>query len=299
MRKLIAARYSIPVAGILLAGAASIVTLSALNVNAVNADDTEDAADQQAAKERKEKFTKWMRSYAEETRIRLKDQPEAQEPAIELVSNPVFRYSDEERLIPDATLWVWTRDARPVALQKVEGNNYGGGAAWTICFASLSEDLIDVRWPSGRRYEAQKPGVTFSPFPRAEPPAGTARLRTAQIKSLKERFTARLNIDGDGNNGAETRTMAKPVFEYADPKSKLPLGAIFGMTSTGTNPDLLLLVEARSDGDGNLRWEYACARMTSAALRISLDDSEIWTETGVRAGAFANWTFYFLPRDFK
>lgn len=283
-------------AGIFLASTTGIMTLSALNTKA---DDADDNAVKQAAKDRKEKFTQWMRTYAEKTEIRLKDDPEAKEPAIELVPNPVFRYSDEERLIPDATLWVWTRDARPVALQKVEGNNYGGDKAWTICFASLAEELIDVRWPSGRRYAAQKPGVTFTPFPRAEAPAATTRARTAQIKALKDRFTGRLNIDGEGNNGAETRTMVKPIFEYADPKSKLPLGAIFGMTSTGTNPDLLLLIEARADGDGNLRWEYAHARMTSAALRLSLDDSEIWTESGVRDGVFDNWTYYFLPREFK
>jgi len=295
MRNSISARGSILLA-ICLAGVASGFALSAV---CAKADDPEQDAEKQAAKDRKEKFTQWMRTYSEKTEIRLKEQSEAKEPAIELVPNPVFRYSDEERLIPDATLWVWTRDARPVALQKVEGNNYGGGKAWTICFASLAEELIDVRWPSGRRYVAQKPGVTFSPFPRAEAPAATTRSRTAQIKALKDRFTARLNIDGEGNNGAETRTMAKPIFEYADPRSKLPLGAIFGMTSTGTNPDLLLLIEARTDGDGNFRWEYAHARMTSAALRLSLDDSEIWTESGVGSGVFDTWTYYFLPREFK
>ena len=74
---------------------------------------------------------------------------------------PVFRYSDEERFIPDATLWVWTRDARPIAFQKVEGNNYGGGQAWTICFASLSKDLISVKWSNGRKYLSRTPGVEF------------------------------------------------------------------------------------------------------------------------------------------
>ena len=68
--------------------------------------------------------------------------------------------------------------------------------------------------------------------------------------------------------------MAKSIFEYSDPQSKLPLRAIFGMTSTGTTPDLLLLIEARRDVDGKLRWEYAHARMTSNSLRVRLDDTD-------------------------
>jgi len=99
--------------------------------------------------------------------------------------------------------------------------------------------------------------------------------------------------------GAETRTMPKPLFEYKDPLTKLPLGAIFGMSSTGTNPDLLLLIEARRDGEGKLRWEYAHARMTSASVRMRLDETEIWSEKSVSSADFDNWLFYFLRRDFR
>ena len=268
------------------------------------ADDPVDDAEKQAALARKERYTNWMRTYAEGTRIKIAAAGEAdadEEQLAELVPNPVFRYSDEERAIPDATLWVWTRDGRPVAFQKIEGNNHGGGQAWTICFASLSEGLIRVDWPMGRKYAAREPGVTFNPIPRAEAPADNSRARTAQLKALKERFTGRLGVNNDGKGGAETRTMPKPIFEYANPETKLPLGAIFGMTSTGTNPDLLLLIEARRDGDGKWRWEYAHARMTSSSVRVRLDDAEVWAEgfAPVSNAVFENWTFYFLRRDFK
>jgi hypothetical protein len=266
---------------------------------AVRADETKDDADKQEAQARKERYTNWMRAYAEGTQIKLHGEAEDEEQLAELVPKPVFRYSDEERAIPDATLWVWTRDSRPVAFQKVEGNNHGGGQAWTICFASLSEGLLDVRWQGTRQFAARKPGVTFKPIPRAEPPAANPRVRTVQIKALKDRFTGRLNVDSEGKNGAETRTMAKPIFEYADRESNLPLGAIFGMSSTGTNPDLLLLVEARRDGDGKWRWEYAHARMTSASVRVRLDDADVWAEESVSSAAFDNWIFYFLRREFK
>jgi len=279
----------------LIAGA----TLFTPPARVARADDAEDEFEKQEAQARKERYTNWMRTYAEGTNIRLQGKEDEEELTAEMVPNPVFRYSDEQRAIPDATLWVWTRNARPVAFQKVEGNNHGGGRQWTICFASLSEGLLSVRWPDQQVYTARKPGVRFDPIPRAEPPAATSRARTAQLKALKERFTGRLSVNNDGTAGAETRTMAKPIFEYADPQTKLPLGAIFGMTSTGTNPDLLLLIEARPDGDGKLRWEYAHARMTSNSLRVRLDDAEIWAEEDLPNRDFDNWTYYFLRREFK
>jgi hypothetical protein len=263
--------------------------------------DAEDDSEKQAAQARKELFTNWMRNFAESTVIRLAAENNQPELTAKLNPNPVFRYSDEERLIPDATLWVWERDGRPVAFQKVEGNNQGS-PKWTICFASLCEGLLKVQWTTIRReYAARTPGVTFKPIPKADPPPESARARTVQLRALKDRFSGRLGVNDEGQGGAETRTVSKPLFEYADPESKLPMGAIFGMSSTGTNPDLLLLIEARRDGEGPWRWEYATARMTSASVRIRLDDDEIRAEgfAPIQNAVFDNWTFYFLSRDFN
>lgn len=75
----------------------------------------------------------------------------------------------------------------------------------------------------------------------------------------------------------------------------------FGMSSTGTNPDLLLLIEARPAAGGQLRWENALARMTSASIRVRLDDVEIWSEAGVPPNSSTpeNWIYYFLTRSFQ
>ena len=93
--------------------------------------------------------------------------------------------------------------------------------------------------------------------------------------------------------------MPTPLFEYNDPNSSLPIGAVFGMTSTGTNPSPLLLIEARPDKQGKLRWEYATPRMTSGPVRFRMDDKEIWSESGVANATFDNWTYYFLAPEFR
>lgn len=254
----------------------------------------EDPPSKDVAEVRKKQLREWMQNYAETTEIRIVVKDEREK--AELVPQPVFRYSDDEREIPDATLWVWTRNARPAAFQKVEVNSWRDTRQWTVCFASLSENLLEVNFPQERKYKSKVPGVEFRPIPEAEPPSDKARQRTSQIKSLKERFTG--TIASDGTRPVSFRAMPRPIFEYSDPDSKLPLGAIFGLTSTGTNPDILLIVELRKDDSDTLRWEYALARMTSVAFKVKLDDHVVWEGPGVpRDPPPDNWLYFFLPRD--
>jgi hypothetical protein len=294
MRRCLHASAVIFALGVSFADWGSAVTPPARDVKA---DEPEKDVEKQEVQERRERFLKWMREFAEQTLVVEEADGEVKERTSRLVPIPVFRYADEARKIRDATLWVWTRNARPVAFQKIEAEHLGGPEQWTICFASLSERLLKASWPGGNKYAAQKPGVTFRPIPKADAPADNVRTRSVQLKTLKDRFTGRLDVEQ--KFGGPTRTMAKPIFEYSDPESNLPLGAIFGMSAYGTNPDLLLLIEARRDGDGKWRWEYALARMTIASLRVHLDEAEVWSEEFSPPGnpVLGNWTFFFLPRD--
>ncbi|HQU42485.1 MAG: hypothetical protein B7Z73_01535 [Planctomycetia bacterium 21-64-5] len=264
------------------------------------AEEPEDDAVKKLALERKERYSKWMREYAEGTQIELKggNADDNGDPKLaEMVPNPVLRYSDEEHRIPDATLWVWTSDGRPVAFQKVEGNDHGGGQQWTICFTSLSEGPVKVKWPMDRSFTSQ--GVTFRPIPGAEIPSENARLRTAQIKALKEQFSARFWFNANGKGGSEARILPTPLFEYSDPKTTMPWGAVFDMSSTGTNPSALLLIDARHGEAGRMQWHYGFARMTAVSVRASLNNVEVWSEPGASKFRSGRWTYFFLPRDFR
>ncbi len=258
---------------------------------------TKESSEEKAARERKERYLVWMTKHASDTEVMVASPDGGPMQPATRSEKAIFRYSDEEHRIPDATLWVWTRDNRPVAFQKVEGNNFGGGRAGTICFTSASERLISAKWPSRAEFKATKPGVTFRPIPDAPPPSANPRTRAAQFRELKDRFTARLG-NSSGNDVAAARTLPKPLFEYFEPDSKLPVGAVFGMTSTGTNPNFLLVLEVRSDSEGQPRWEYAHARMTGSAVEFRYDDTVLVAEKGMASGNFGNWIFFFMERNF-
>jgi hypothetical protein len=64
----------------------------------------------------------------------------------EFRKQPVFRYSDQEREIDDATLWLWTDEGRPIALEKEEACAFRQRPQWTVSWASLSPGLVKVEW---------------------------------------------------------------------------------------------------------------------------------------------------------
>jgi hypothetical protein len=268
------------------------------------ADDPTTKVEQQEAKARKARYSSWMREYSEETAIELVDADPESDRKVKLVPQPIFRYSSDV-FADDATLWVWTHHDRPIAFQKVEVNNIGGKPKWTICFGSTYEGLFEVRWPGERRFKARAPGVAFRPIPDAAPPGGNAKTRTAQLKGLKDRFTG--HVAGWGPKGRieyDLDCLPKPLFEYADPVAKLPLGAVFSLVNhDGGNltPIFLLLVEARPDRDGKLRWEYAFRRLTIWSARLRLDQTEVANLPLVEVDdqIHDDWTFYFLDRDFE
>ena len=203
-------------------------------------------AEKKAAQERKEKYEKWMREFAAGVRIRIRS-PGVTENEAQVVARPIFRYSGDNIHADDATLWVWTYQSRPVAFQKIEVNNIPhilNGRSWTICFGSTCDSLFDVTWPGGRKYSTRVPGAVFRPVPGAAPPADDARTRSRQLKSLKDRFTGyTLGPAPKGPADYELKPLPTPVFEYDDPESKLPLGAVFNMVNPGSTRIL-----------GNLGW---------------------------------------------
>ncbi|MBW3540910.1 MAG: hypothetical protein KY476_11620 [Planctomycetes bacterium] len=243
-----------------------------------------------------ERLLKAMRQLADGTIIRQKDSPDSD--SFTLVDKPVFRYSDQPRRIVDATLWVWTDGVRPVALQKVEAYVRNGEPAWTICFASFSPELLEVRWPD-RTLVCKRPGLVLEPLP--DPPAlaeGEAA-RSLQLRRAARRFSSRIVHDPRNDVVEQMRLLPRPIYEYANDEAGLLAGAIFGLASNGTNPDAYLVIEVTRDETGAAAWQYGVVRMTSGGVTVSLDDREVWTSEWLHPSPLPreSWMFFFLPRN--
>ncbi|HWB11419.1 MAG TPA: hypothetical protein VG826_19470 [Pirellulales bacterium] len=272
-----------------------IVSLAAFILTSLAAADELPRADEQQEQrqrqQERERLLAKMRELAKQTQLRFQQgdrQPQ-------LVESPVFRYDDQPRHFLDATLWTWTDQGRPVAFQKVEAME-SRPLTWQYCFTSVSEELLDVQWAGKGRFQSTSPGIEFRRLTDAPAVAAGSAQRKRQARELAREFSARIVIDPVNNRTDAMRFLPTPIFEYAEAPTTMFRGAVFGLTTNGTNPDLLLLLEARRE-DGGLHWNYAAARMTTGGLTLRYREVPVWEAEFVapRSTHFPTWTFFSVP----
>ena len=215
-----------------------------------------------------------------------------------LIARPLFHYNDQPRRIIDATLWGWTRQGRLVAVCKIEKYDHPPERTWLYCFGSLATGLIEAEWADGSPWSAKQPGVEFQPIDGGPRPPRDPAGRLRQMKEQSTRFQATILVDDVQNNTQEMRLLTRPIFRYEKPEGKLLDGAVFGLTTNGTNPDALLVIELHELENGSSQWMFAIAGMTAGGLTLKLDDKEVWTKPFVgNTGRYDTWLWFFGKPD--
>ncbi len=236
-----------------------------------------------------------MQGLASKTQVRYTDGERA---APVFVATPVFRYSDAPRGFEDATLWVWTSDERPVAFHKVEAMvSENRTTLWSRCFTSVSEEQLSVTWPGRPMFKTSGAGLTFAELSGAPEPELITVMRRIQSRRLSRQFTGRLTDPASGES-EEMRLLPTPIYEYASSDDTLLRGAVFGLASNGTNPDILICLEIRPNSDDRERWHFGVARMTNGEVTLRYAGNQVWSceEVDSMTGAFETWMFFAEPR---
>jgi hypothetical protein len=184
----------------------------------------------------------------------------------ELVPDPLHRWTDPTRPLSGGALWVWKSGGRPVAVLGIELY-----AAWSLEFVSLSTGLVEAQ-DGQLRWRPQRAGVEYSEIRGAPVPADDQPKRMRQMRDIVKRISASEFYD---NKHYSLRLLPHPIDRYTDPASGVVDGAIF-ICANGTNPELLLLVEARRMGTGTPAWSYAAAPLSRAEVSLKLDGKDIW-----------------------
>src|SRR5262249_27244101 len=78
------------------------------------------------------------------------------------------------------------------------------------------------------------------------------------------------------NTNFPLRLLPHPIDRYAEKAEGILDGAMF-IFAHGTNPEVLLLIEARRQGDGANAWTFAAAPLSRAQPTLKLDGKEIWS----------------------
>jgi hypothetical protein len=207
--------------------------------------------------------------------------------------SPLMKYTDVPRKIEMATLWVWHDEGRPVALGKVEAYQKEG-SKWLYCFASASTGLVGGKWPDGHHFQAPKPGIKWAAL-NAPAPQGTAAGRLRQMKELFRRFSA-TERDDLLRRSDELRPLARPLHAYASPRHGVLQGVLCGFAANGTNPDVILALEAVRPAEGTgvaPSWRYGVVCMTATGVSVRLDKDEVFTMPHVKSlRDLDTWTYF-------
>lgn len=118
------------------------------------------------------------------------------------------------------------------------------------------------------------PGLEWKPIPKSEAPAKTLSQRRTQMGQLARRFQVEM-IDKKQQRH-ELRLLTTPVFQYESKNSEEFLGGGIFAYCVETDPEVLILLEARVV-DSSPTWMYAPVATSVDRQFLKLDDKEVWS----------------------
>jgi hypothetical protein len=223
-----------------------------------------------------EPFQRYYREAAAAYDVRLQDAAKTRLP---LHAAPLMRWNGLGNW--NGAVFLWTHRERPELICSIHSSmEVGPAGSWVgdECY-SLSLRGLSVVAPKGRRWEP-KALEALRVLPDAPPPAETAAQRQIQIKQLVRDFTAHLDERG---GRWELRLLPQPLYKYEGQDPDVLGGALFAFVGYITDPEIILLVEARRTPQGP-KWHYVPARFSNKSLWLEHRKKTVWESLWTRAG---------------
>ncbi len=197
---------------------------------------------------------------------------------LELKRDPVYRWTNPTRVGGQVgEVFVWTYRGRPEVIGSIFSHPSGDGRR-VMCHElhSLSLAVLVVDREAAEQWVPQAPGVHLQPVPDAPPPAGTPVQRLAQMRNLAREFSGRSL--SDQGQAWELRLLPQPLYrdETTDDPDVVDAALFTMVSSAGTDPEIILLLEARKTPSGP-RWFFGAARFSDMNLWLKHKDKEVWS----------------------
>jgi hypothetical protein len=192
------------------------------------------------------------------------------------LKEPVLHRTQEVTGSSKGSVFLWVEPSgRPAVICDVflfeQGpNRYRLSNEWH----SLSASPLRAEAP-GWFFNATGPGLEWKSIPNGQAPADTPSARDRQARRLAERFSADL-VDRKKER-FHLRLLTTPLYRHDTIDSLVSRGGALFAFCQQTDPELLLLIEARMSGAG-YRWEYAVAGFSDMDLYLRLDGREVWRD---------------------
>ncbi len=228
------------------------------------------------------------------SRMTVKIPAGAESRRAELVSVPLIHYTDQVRNLPESTLWVWQQEGLPVLFCKVErlASSKATTVSWQYCCVPATGEKADVEWERQFRWRARDAAYEWVPLTEEADPRDQAPARLTQMRTIVRGFGGETE-QTPVKSRQKMRLLTSPLHRFAAPDQNVLDGAVFGLTSNGTNPDALLVVEALREPVANARWRFGVVGMTGDAVEVVHKDKTVWTKPYTAGpGDHRSWMWY-------
>jgi len=235
-----------------------------------------DAADAEAEKAQQKKWNAYYAKVAADYQVtrgedgnrKLDVEPEA----VLHWSNPV-RGGET-----NGSVFVWTHEGRAELVGTIFSHLVRNKPDQKLVaheFQSLSpEPLAGQRPGQPGTWSLAGGGVQPRPIPDAPLPAPSRAGRLTQMRDLAREFSATTTF---GDVEQELRLLTQPIHRQKKEAGDILDGALFTFV-TGTDPELMLVIEARPpEKGGEAVWHFTAGRFTDLPLKLRHKKVELWT----------------------
>lgn len=203
---------------------------------------------------------------------------------VKLRESPLFSWANPEVQSIGGELYLWTVDGRPFATIGI----------WTYDdikdsheLQSLSTQIFKAENPYWANWSPRAAGLEFKKLEDAPTPDASPVRRQTQMRNfVRERFSGEV-FKSENSQLEKLRVISQHLYRYDPLPTDLIDGAVFSL-AFGTDPEILVLLEARKTGTG-AEWQYALAPCTSRRAVGYLDGKEVWNSDNQQL----NGTFLF------
>ncbi len=189
---------------------------------------------------------------------------------IELQEQPVLTWTNAENYM--GAVFVWNFKGRPEIIGCIGSHQLRSGEVRVFHeFHSLAtQPLQPLRIRTGELWEPK--GVPLTPVEESPRPSDSERLRLTQMRNIAREFKGWMK---DREDTTELRLLPQPLVRYKAPDRGIVDGAIFAFVWKGTDPEVLLVLEARKSKD-EVQWQYALARFNWREMWVERKEKELW-----------------------
>jgi hypothetical protein len=233
------------------------------------------------------KRTAWLHEIylreASEYKFFLDDQKRQE---LKLRREPVMRWTSDNDY--NGEVFVWTHHGAAAIVGCVFSGPQGKARRGIVHeFHSLVPNPLYPGARGGSGWLPQEPGIKLDQVADAPAPAANQARRLAQMRELSRRFTAQVQRE---NSKWEMRLLTQPIFRYeisdeTEPSAIVDGGVFSFVWTAGTDPEVLLVLEARRTDKG-VQWYYAPARFTNCEAWLQYRGKEVWRADPASVGIF-------------